>query len=169
MGEAHSVIHLRERCLPLYSLPEVAPSPVVLRGFGQACKWQMDNGRPRRSRLAHVLFMRRECGRGWLIAAMPPVTHHVRNTLCPLRRCLSPLSASENPLWPVQEKKKKPYVLFLCAICFGKESDDMDSRPGGCDRLLAWNTLHNPAPAEQIFNYESSECISIYVVYLSGK
>lgn len=37
-------------CVSPYSIPEVtpksAPSPVVLHGFGQACKWQMDNGRP---------------------------------------------------------------------------------------------------------------------------
>lgn len=79
--EAHGVILLRGRCLSLYSLPEVAPSPVVLRGFGQACKWQMDNGRPRRSRSAHVLFMRRWWGRGWLIAAMPPVAQRQKHTL----------------------------------------------------------------------------------------
>lgn len=37
-------------CVSPYSVPEVTPkstpSPVVLHGFGQACKWQMDNGRP---------------------------------------------------------------------------------------------------------------------------
>lgn len=153
MGDAGGVLLLRGRRLSLYSLPEVAPSPVVLRGFGQACKWQMDNGRPRRPRAVHVLFMSHPPpgwggggGGGWLLAAMPPVAHRVRNTLCPVRRRLSPHSASKNSLWPVQKKEKKPGTFpVVYATCRGKESHDMDIRRRGQGGLLGCNPLQYPA------------------------
>jgi len=61
------------------------PSPVVLHGFAQACKWQMDSGLPGGS-LCPCLIHEQGVG------AMPLVTHHVRNTLSPVHRCLLPHS-----------------------------------------------------------------------------
>lgn len=40
-----SVYRVSPCCIPK-ATPYSTPSPVVLHGFGQACKWQMDNGRP---------------------------------------------------------------------------------------------------------------------------
>lgn len=111
-----------DAALSLYSPPEVAPSPVVLHGFGQACKWQMDNGRPRRSCLTHVLFMRRGVFEG--AAALRDAPGHTWRQKHTLPTAAQPLSALRlrNIHRGLCKKKKSGIICFYMQFAVEKKA-----------------------------------------------
>lgn len=70
-----SVCHASPCCIAKVT-PYSTPSPAVLHGFGQACKWQMDSGCPGRP-LSPCLIHEQRSGRC-------PSSHTIRDTLSAL-------------------------------------------------------------------------------------
>lgn len=138
MRQSPSVYSVSLRCIPKATLYST-PSPVILHGFGQACKWQMDSGRPSSP---HSPCLIHEQG-----SVRCPSSHTMSEThSAPCTRAPHTPPLQTSSFYPLKPPWHFHFMCRCAPILPGKESDNSNSRlQRWRNTRLKCNPMQHPA------------------------